>query len=67
MKITSTKTVASITLVVALAAFVLMSFRKIPEIVFWIVVVPCTIIAYWLVPKMRERENVQLGKKIKKK
>jgi len=46
-----------IALVFALTAFFLMAFRLIPEIVFWIVIVPCAIVAYWLMPRMREKNK----------
>ncbi len=49
------KVIAIVTLLIALSSFFLMAFRVIPEIVFWITVVPCTVIAYWLIPKMREK------------
>ncbi len=53
-KVTKTSVVALITLLLALAAFFLMAFRKIPEIVFWIIIIPCAAIAYWIVPKMKK-------------
>ena len=57
LRITNTHLVAVIALVFALTAFFLMAFRLIPEMVFWIVIVPCAVVAYWLVPRMREKEN----------
>jgi hypothetical protein len=56
LKITKVTLLATVALVAALGAFFLMAFRVIPELVFWAVIVPCTLVAYWVVPKMREKE-----------
>lgn|GEM_PF-4931795 len=63
LRVTNTALVAVIALVLALAAFFLMAFRLIPELAFWIVIVPCAVVAYWLVPRMKEKETGKAGKR----